>query len=443
MRRDNVTQWFLRPLHWPARLFVLGVVLAVPTATDAQPKWADPAKTLHVMMEGGEAGFDPQAVGDFYSFTIVSAIFDALYQTTPRRIAGPQRRGRDAGDLRRWPHLDDPDQTGCISRLIRHSRHAARARRTTSCSREAAARPKVRSPNVEILADRSPVRVPRSNKPSRVGASITTPIEDCARRRHTLQLRLVEPDYTLLPYLSFSGLAAVAREVIEAHASADGRAMEHPVGTGPYKMVEWRRGQKVVLEANPNYREEYFPDAPVGADATAKTLAAAMHGKRLPQAGRVEISVIEEPQPALLAFESGALDILELPFEIAPKAIDASGRLLPAFASRGVTLQRVTDLYLGYLYFNMDDAIVGGVAPERIALRRAVVMAYDAEQEISVIRNGQGRPATQPVPPYANGHVPGLDVRARTIRWRREPARQVRLRDRDGDGLRESPSGQR
>jgi len=50
-----------------------------------------------------------------------------------------------------------------------------------------------------------------------------------------------------------------------------------------------------------------------------------------------------------LAFNSGALDILELPFELARKAVDASGRLMPAYADEGVTLQRVSDLYLGYL----------------------------------------------------------------------------------------------
>jgi len=70
-------------------------------------------------------------------------------------------------------------------------------------------------------------------------------------------------------------------------------------------------------------------------------------------------------------------------------------------------------------------------------------MAYDVEQEIKVIRNGQGQPATQPVPPDASGHVPGLDVRAAY-----DPGAARALldkfgyRDRDGDGMRESPTGQ-
>ena len=49
-------------------------------------------------------------------------------------------------------------------------------------------------------------------------------------------------------------------EVIEAYGDASGWAMANPVGTGPYRLAQWRRGQKIVLEANPNFREEYFPE---------------------------------------------------------------------------------------------------------------------------------------------------------------------------------------
>jgi ABC-type transport system substrate-binding protein len=122
--------------------------------------------------------------------------------------------------------------------------------------------------------------------------------------------------------------------------------------------------------------------------------------------------------------------------------IDASGRLLSPYAAQGIDVQRVTDLYVGYLYFNMDDAVVGGDAPERLALRRAVLMAYDVAQEIQVVRNGQGRPATQPIPPDVDGHVAGLDIRPPYD----PPAARALLekfgyRDRDGDGWREQPDG--
>ena len=61
-------------------------------------------------------------------------------------------------------------------------------------------------------------------------------------------------------------MAAVAREVIEAYGDASGWAMANPVGTGPYRLKEWRRGQQIVLEANPGYRDERFPESSDPAD---------------------------------------------------------------------------------------------------------------------------------------------------------------------------------
>jgi|SRR5271169_581974 len=64
---------------WQLAFVILLVALEVPSQA-ANSAWADPAKVLHVMMDGGEAGFDPQAASDGYSFTVISAIFDQLYQ---------------------------------------------------------------------------------------------------------------------------------------------------------------------------------------------------------------------------------------------------------------------------------------------------------------------------------------------------------------------------
>jgi ABC-type transport system substrate-binding protein len=116
----------------------------------------------------------------------------------------------------------------------------------------------------------------------------------------------------------------------------------------------------------------------------------------------------------------------------------------PAQRHSGAVVNTIGDavMAVGYLYFNMDDPVVGGHAPERLALRRAVLMAYDVAREIEVVRNGQGRPATQPIPPGVNGHVPGLDVRPP---YDHAAARALLdkfgYRDRDGDGWRERPDG--
>ena len=431
----------------PAFLLFVALCVAAPQNAAAAGA-ADPSKTLRVSMDGEEAGFDPQAASDTYSFTVVEAIFDAPYEfdyyggprIVPRTAAGPPEISPDG---RRWMirikpgtrFADDPAFKGA-ARELTAADYVYSWKRLLD--------PRIRSPNAEILADRlvgARAAIDRAKKSGRFDYDAV--IEGLqARDRYTIELVLAEPDYTLFPYLTLPQMSAVAREAVEAYADAGGRVMEHPVGTGAYRLAEWRRGQKIVLVANERYRDEYFPEPPRDADAAIVALGRPMSGKRLPQIGRVELSVIEPPQPQLLAFASGALDILDLPFELAPKVIDASGRLLPAYAGQAIEVQRVTDLYVGYLYFNMEDAVVGGDAPERLALRRAVLMAYDVAQEIQVVRNGQGRPATQPIPPDLDGHVPGLDVRPP-----HDPAAARALldkfgyRDRDGDGWRERPDG--
>ncbi len=41
-----------------------------------------------------------------------------------------------------------------------------------------------------------------------------------------------------------------------------------------------------------------------------------MKGKRLPQIGRIEIAIIEESNPRLLAFDSGELDYVDVPADL-------------------------------------------------------------------------------------------------------------------------------
>src|SRR6185369_7938559 len=48
-------------------------------ALSAEPKWADPAKTVRVMFPIAETGFDPQATSDYYSSHVERAIFESLY----------------------------------------------------------------------------------------------------------------------------------------------------------------------------------------------------------------------------------------------------------------------------------------------------------------------------------------------------------------------------
>ncbi len=53
---------------------------------------------------------------------------------------------------------------------------------------------------------------------------------------------------------------AVAREVVEAYGDT---IPAHPVGTGPFRLAEWRRSSRIVLERNPTYREVLYDADPM------------------------------------------------------------------------------------------------------------------------------------------------------------------------------------
>ena len=94
------------------------------------------------------------------------------------------------------------------------------------------------------------------------------PIEGLqALDRYTLRFKLNFPDYELLANLTTTPTAAVAREVVDAYGDASGWVMANPVGTGPYKLKDWRRGQRIILVPNPGFRDERYPEPTDPADS--------------------------------------------------------------------------------------------------------------------------------------------------------------------------------
>jgi ABC-type transport system substrate-binding protein len=94
-------------------------------------------------------------------------------------------------------------------------------------------------------------------------------------------------------------------------------------------------------------------------------------------------------------------------------------------------------------WFNMEDPVVGGYTPEKVALRRAIGLSYNIDREIRIVRRGSAIAAQAPMPPGTYGHDPAF----RTEQSLHDPARAKALLDlygyvdRDGDGWREQPDG--
>ena len=165
------------------------------------------------------------------------------------------------------------------------------------------------------------------------------PIEGLqALDRYTLRFRLAFPDYELLANLTTSGTAAVAREVIEAYGDAAGWVMANPVGTGPYRS---RTGGAASGSCSRRTRASATSAIRSRRAAADRALAAKLVGRKLPLIGRVEISVIEESSPRLLAFGQNQLDYLTVPADLVPKVLDAGQPAAAAVrAGRGAAAAR-------------------------------------------------------------------------------------------------------
>jgi len=429
-------------LAFASLAFAAALVLPAGSAS-AQP---DMSKVLRVSFPVAETGFDPQAAGDVYSNAVNRAIFDCLFKYD--HLARPLKLVPNTAVA--MPDISADGKTWTIR--VRPGIYFADDAAFKGRKRELTAHdyvyswkrildPRMRSNALNAIEGRIYDPAGVLAKAREAGKlDYDTPIEGLqAIDRFTIRLQLNFPDTELLANLSTSSFGAVAREVIEANADASGWAMANPVGTGPYVLKEWRRGQKIVLEANPGFRDVRYPES---SDPADKAIMAKLKGKRIPLVGRVEVSIIEESNPRLLSFEQKELDYVGVPVDLVWNVLDPPATLKPRFAKQGVQLGRGVQPAITYTYFNMEDPVVGGYTPERIALRRAVSMGYNAPEEIKVIRQGQATPANQVVPPTVTGHNPKLPARpiydpagARALLDR------FGYKDRNDDGFRELPDG--
>jgi ABC-type transport system substrate-binding protein len=423
-------------------IVVAALVAATPVATRA----ADPAKVLHVAFAIAETSFDPQFASDAASDGIIANVYEAMldYDYLARPVKLVPRT------LAAMPEVQDQGAT-YVFRLRKgiyftpDPAFKGRPRELTAADQAYALKrlldPAVKSPWLWLIegkivgGDEARAAAQRTGRFDYDAPLAGLEVVD----RYTLRIRLKQPDLRFLYVLAVPNTGAVAREVVDAYGHDFGA---HPVGTGPYMLGEYRRSARIVLLANPGYREvTYTPAGPV--PAGSQPIADALAGRKLPLAGRVEISVIEEGQARWLAFLNGELDFLEnLPSDFVDQAL-ADGTLKPELAAKGIRHEVLLRPNTYWTYFNMKDPVVGGYTPEKIALRRAIGMAYNVDEQIRVLAKGRAVPAKGPIPPDIAGYDPALKTEAQ----RYDPATARALlerfgyRDRNGDGYRERPDG--
>ncbi len=429
------------------RLFC-GLIVSLSWLTTAHAE--TPKKVLRYAFEVAETGLDPVKLDDLYSRTLTAHLFEGLYAYDP--LARPVKiKPQTAAampevspDFKVWTiklkpgiyFADDPVFKGTRRELIAQD---------YVYSFKRFADPANKSPawaEIETVGFVGLGAVRQTALDSKQPFDYDREVSGLkAVDRYTLQMTLVAPRPRLLQALAGGDLlGAIPREAVEHYGD---QFEQHPVGTGPFKLVQWRRSSFLAFERNPGYRERYFDAEPAADDAEGQALLARFNGRRLPMVDRVEISVIEEEQPRWLSFLGGEAD---LAYRVGYQFVDQAmpgGKIAPTLAKRGVHGYRIVEPAGNYFLFNMEDPIVGGYTPDRIALRRAFGLGLDSALLISYAYNGLGTVAQSPTLPFSTGY----DPQVKTESGQYDPARARALldmygyRDRDGDGWRETPDG--
>ncbi len=424
--------------------------LTWPCASRAAAESGGSGNILRVPFLVAETGFDAARISDLYSSTVIAHIFEALYRFDP--LATPVKvRTLTAAAL---PEVSDHFRVWTIR--VRPGIYFASDPAFKGQRRELVAQdyvytikryfdPATRSPNYPTIAEEGLLGLDALREAAlkqKTPFDYDTPTEGLrALDRYTLQIRLREPRPRFLEsnLCNSSGFGAVAREVVEFYGDT---IMAHPVGTGPYRLKSWRRSSRIVLERNPDFREMYFDAEPNADDAQGQAWVARFKGRRLPFNDGVEISVLEEEQARWLSFLNAQVDFVRVPGSFANHATP-NGKLAPNLVKHGIFSRKYVNADFTMSWFNMEDPVVGGYTPEKVALRRAIGLAYNIEREIHVARRDQAIPAQAPMPPGTFGYDPTF----RSENSVYDPARAKALLDtygyvdRDGDGWRELPDG--
>lgn len=411
---------------------------------------AQPEKVLRYAFRVAETGFDPAQLSDLYSRILAASIFDALYMydylARPFKVVPNVADGMPevSADFRTWTvklrkgihFASDPAFNGQKRELTAHD---------FVYSFKRIADPKTKSPSFSSLNEEKFIGLAALRKAAeQPGAKFDydTEIEGIrALDRYTIQFKLEEPRPRFLYSLADGSIVgAVAREVVEKYGD---KIMEHPVGTGPFKLSEWRRSSKIVMVRNPDYREEFYKAEPPKDDPVSQAIYAKMKGKRLPMIDKVQVDIIEENQPRWLAFLNAEHDFLErLPEEVVNQAIP-NGKVAPNLAKKGITMDRGLALDVVLTYFAMDHPVIGGYTPDKVALRRAIALAYNSDEEIRLPRRNQAVVSQGPIYPGMYGHDPNFRSEMGTF----DRARAMALldmygyTDKNGDGWRDLPDG--
>lgn len=216
---------------------------------------------------------------------------------------------------------------------------------------------------------------------------------------YTVEMKLKEPQSTFIYSIAKTG-------IVPEHAYSETYG-DNPIGSGPFKFVQWNKGQQLVLEAN----EDYYGT--------------------VPEIKKVVILFMAE-DAAILAAKAGQLDVAMTVPSLATEEIE--GMTLyraDTIDNRGITLPVVPDEGKT----TKEGYPIGNDITSDIAIRKALSYGIDRKRLVVEVLNGYGTPA------YTESDgMPWFNEES-VVQYNIEKAKgileEAGWTDMDGDGIRE------
>jgi oligopeptide transport system substrate-binding protein len=215
---------------------------------------------------------------------------------------------------------------------------------------------------------------------------------------YTLKLELEEPYAPFLSMLAMVNAAVVPHEAI---AQLGNDFKKHPIGTGPFKFVEWDHDVQIVLQKNEDYFETGYPFL-----------------------DQVIFRIIPEPENLLIEYETGNLEETEIPGMEWTRVVNDSV----------LSKECLTKPWLGTQYIGLNNQ--RWPFTDKL-VRQAFNCAIDRQYINDAIFSGRYLLAKGVLPP----DIPGYNEELTGYQFNQERARQLLSEagfvDSDGDGIRE------
>ncbi len=342
---------------WRKVWYLAAASLLCVTAAVDEGGQAAPAQTaaLRIPLDADATTLDPALVNDLPSSVLVNHLYSTLVEV--------DASGRLVGDVAEsWTVSPD----GKVLRFaLRDDVRFHNGRRVTAydfkLSFERAANPATRSPNSRLVFEDilgwEDLQAGRATDLRGIRALDT----------RTLEITANFPPHggDVLQRLAHSAASVAAIEI----SGKPGNWFEDAdAGSGPYRLAEWSRNRRIVLQA------------------------VAGSGRAAPAIARLEFLAIPDPATRTALYERGDADLVALPVEDFLRLSRD-----PARAGEIRQVPRATTSF-----FILNPAVYPPARDARV--RRAFAQVINKEQIIRVIFHGVGVPAAGIVPPFVPGH---------------------------------------